>query len=39
MTPNEWIAAQRAKVARIQAGNVLFNATTLTMVVMQRRIC
>jgi hypothetical protein len=38
MTPQEWIAAQRAKIARIQSGNVLFGATTLTMAVMQRRI-
>ncbi len=38
MTPNEWIALQRAKLATIQTSNVLFNATTLTMVQMQRRI-
>jgi hypothetical protein len=38
MTPSEWIAAQRAKIARIQSGNVLFEATTLTMIQMQRRI-
>lgn len=38
MTPQEWIAAQRAKIAALKTANVLFLATTSTMIEMQDRI-